>query len=330
MTWRTPIHRPIPRRHPGAALLLVLASLALLAFVVTEIIAAATTRLIWEAQRTQRHTLRREAFSALEATLGVLGAFAQIDGALFGPAQGWENPLEVARFEPGGGIKIDVELRDESGLYGLQALAENTVVARRFFQDLGIDETQAQTLADCLADWTDADEAVRANGAERDRYGDGIAPPNRPVQTLDELRLIHGFAETFFTENGTGNALWERFSKSVSLLGTSATPNINTAPEPVLEVLASRHSFDPQTVIAARNGSNNISGATTVFRNAGDLGRASLPPALGSVVSFTCSQLRVIVRASKGDASVVVDSLLNNANGRVGVRNQRVNALLSE
>lgn len=330
MTWGTPIARPFPRHHPGAALLLVLASLALLAFVVTEIIAAATVRLTWEAQRSQQHTLRREAFSALEATLGVLGAFAQIDGALFGPAQGWANPLEMARFEPGGGIKVTVELRDESGLYGLQALAENTVVARRFFQDLGIDESQAQALADCLADWTDADDAVRANGAERDNYSNDIAPPNRPVQTLDELRLVHGFAEAFFNTNGTGNPLWERFSKSVSLLGTTASPNINTAPEAVLEVLAGRHSFDAQAVLAARDGSSNINGTTLIFRNAGDLGRLNLPPALGGAVSFTCSQLRVIVRASKGDASVVVDSLLNNANGQIGVASQRVNALLRE
>ncbi|MDR2863205.1 MAG: general secretion pathway protein GspK [Puniceicoccales bacterium] len=301
------------RRRRAAALLLVLLTLAVLAFIVTEIISAASGRLEWETQRTESDVLRREAFSALEATLGVLGAFQRLDGALYGPAQGWGTPLKLAAFEAGDGVTVAVTLRDESGYYGISAM--DTFELRRYFEDLGFAETQAQSMADCLADWTDTGDTPRANGAERESYTDGVAPPNRPLQSLDELRHVQGFAEAFFNEDGTGNESWSKLTGSVSLLSGSALPNINTAPEAVLDVLATRHSFDAPGLLAARSGSGSINGQTTVYRSASDLGRSGIPVSLGSSVSFSCSRLRVIVRATRGPASLVVDTLLDTAGG---------------
>ena len=258
--------------------------------------------------------MRAEAFSALEATLGVLGVFARIDGTLYGPAQGWADPLQFARFTPAEGISVSVSLRDEGGYYGLASLASNTFLMRRFLQDLGIPETQAQTMAATLADWTDVDDAARMNGAERDSYPEGVAPPNRPLQRLDELQHILGWGEVFFSEDGMGNELFQRMAASISLLGDAATPNINTAPLPVLEILATRHAFDVQGILALRDGSGNIGGAGTIFRNAADLGRAGIPAALAGSVSFSCTRLRVITRATKGSASIVVDTLLSTGN----------------
>ncbi|MDR1498195.1 MAG: general secretion pathway protein GspK [Puniceicoccales bacterium] len=321
-------------------IILVLVSFASLAFVVTEIIAAATARLQWENQRTRHDALRTEAFSALETTLAVLGAFARIDGTLYGPAQGWSDPLEFANFSVGDdATSVTISLHDESGCYGLPALAADTFASRRFFQDLGISETQAYSLADCLADWTDAGDTARLNGAERDRYPEGVAPPNRPVQNLDELRLVQGFAETFFDDAGNGNELWEHFSAAISLVGSSARPNINTAPAAVLDILASRYAFTPEAIIAAREGSSNIGGTGTIYRNAADLGRAGFPVALADAVSFSCTRLRVIARASSGGVSVVVDTLLDTSAGGgnasttqfpFAIIQQRVNALLQE
>jgi type II secretory pathway component PulK len=321
-------------------LLLVLVTLALLAFVVAQIISAATQRLLWEAQRTEHDALRREAFSALEATLGVLGAFQRIDGALYGPAQGWGDPLSQVGFTAAGGITVTVTLRDESGYFGLASM--DSFSLRRYFQDLGFSENQASSLGDCLLDWTDEGDGVRTNGAERESYPEGIAPPNRPLQSLDELRYVQGFADAFFNADGTGNEYWEKLTGSVSLLGNTALPNINTAPAAVLEVLATRHTFDASSIISSRDGTGNIGGTTAVYRNASDLGRAGIPVALGEAVSFNCARLRIITRATKGDVVLVVDTLLNTAGGGAGgggagntqypftILNQRVNARLQD
>lgn len=322
-------------RRPAVALLLVLAMLAMLGFMVTQFVAGAEQRLAWESQRAEQDLLRRNAFSALETSLSVLGAFQRIDGALYGPAQGWGDPLGFAGFVPEGGVEVSVKLRDESGFYGINSM--ESFGLRRFFQDMGIAESRARDLSDCLQDWTDTNKAARMNGAEEESYQNGIAPPNRPLRNMTEFRLIRGFAEVFFDgEDGEGNDLWRLLSGSVSLLGTMSNPNINTAPKEVLEVLANRYSFDPESLLAARSGASSISGGGTVFRNAGDLGRNSFPVELGNSVSFICVNLRVIVLARKADAVLVVDTLLSTSGGNQAgnsqfpftITQQRVNASL--
>jgi type II secretory pathway component PulK len=323
-----------PRSRPAAALLLVLISLAFLAFIVTQILASGTQILIWESQRSEGGELRREAFSALESTLGALGAFSRMDDSLYGPAQGWADPLEFTGYTPPEGLRVTITLRDESGYYGIPALSANPALMSRLLQDLGLGDSEAQSLAACLADWVDTGDGVRANGAERESYPEGIAPPNRPIQSLDELRHVKGFDTTFFNDDGTGNELWEKFSASVSLLSNSATPNINTAPRAVLEILAVRGGFSPDTILSAREGARGVANNAVVYRNAADLGLGGLPPGLGNSVSFTCSRLRIIARASRGDAAVVVDTLLDTStpSGQFPftILQQRVNAMLQE
>ena len=322
-------------RRRAVALLLVLAMLALLGFMVTEYVAAAERRLTWESQRSGQDVLRRNAFSALETTLSVLGTFQRIDGALYGPAQGWEEPLEFAGFVSEDGVEVSVELRDETGYYGINSMSAFQL--RRFFQDMGVGESQASEMADSLLDWIDTNTAVRTNGAEEESYANGIAPPNRPIRDLSELQLIKGFSNVFFESEGEGNELWALLRGSVSLFASTGAPNINTAPREVLQLLGTRHGFDPESLLSARSGESSLGGGGVVFRNAGDLGRQSLPVAMGSSVSFTCVKLRVIVRAKKGGAVLVVDTLLDTANGNQARTNQypftvlqqRVNSLLN-
>ncbi|MDR0535146.1 MAG: general secretion pathway protein GspK [Puniceicoccales bacterium] len=344
-----------PARRRAAAFVLVLIAAAFLGFVATEIIAGGVRLLSWETRRSGHDELRREAFSALESTLGVLAVFARTDGALHGPAQGWGDPLVFSSHVAAGGVGLTVTLRDESGLYGLNALAADTAAMRRFLSDVGIGESEAARLADCLADWTDAGDVPRANGAERDRYPEGVAPPNRPLRSLGELRDVLGFREVFFNEDGSGNDLWRRFSAAVSLLSESTRPNVNTAPRAVLEILAARHGFSPDAILQGR-GDGEDSGdvvstlsaggavpgraaaSGVVYRNASDLSRAGVPPALGAEVSFQCARLRILVRASRADAVVVLDTLLEMSTGAAGgaaqfpftILQQRVDARLKD
>ncbi|MDR2982646.1 MAG: general secretion pathway protein GspK [Puniceicoccales bacterium] len=330
---------PLPSLHhrrPAAALLLVLVMLALMAFIVTQIIASAEQQITWEAQRSEDDVLRRNAFSGLEVTLSVLGAFRQIDGTLYGPAQGWGDPLALAGFSGSDGVEVSVTITDESGYYGISSMDVFTL--RRYFEDLGFGADHAQILTNCLLDWTDPDSNERINGAEEGSYPYGIAPPNRPLKSLSELKLIKGFEEAFFNGDGTGNDAWQKLVGSVSLLGTSARPNINTAPREVLEILSLRYGIDPETVLSMRDGGGNLSGSGTVYRNAGDLGRASLPVEMGNYVSFNCTRIRIVSRATKGDVSMIVDTLLDTSNTSAARNNQfpfaitqqRVNALLQQ
>lgn len=96
-------------------------------------------------------------------------------------------------------------------------------------------------LADSLADWLDADDTPRANGAESGWYLSQRQPlrhRNGYLQTLDELADIKGFAGTPL----------ERLRPFVTVYGEAmagapaAAVNINTAPREVLEALDERIS----------------------------------------------------------------------------------------
>ncbi len=326
------------RRRPAVALLLVLVMLAMLAAVTTQIVASATRQIAWEAQRGRDDILRANAFSALEVTLSVLAAFRQADGALYGPAQGWSDPLAVAGFSGTDGVEVSVRIIDETGKFGISSMSATAL--RRYFEDLRI-SGDASALADCLLDWTDADDNARLNGGERDAYSDDVVPPNRPLKSFDEIRLIKGFKEAFgLGEDDAGDSgapdAWRLFKGSVSLLGNASQPNINTASPETLEVLAQRGGFDFNAVLNARGG-ENVGGTARVYRNAGDLALDGLPSSLGNRVGFTCLELRIITRASKGDAALVTDTLVTLSASPGGTSNfpftiarQRVNAMLQQ
>jgi type II secretory pathway component PulK len=82
------------------------------------------------------------------------------------------------------GMSLDVNSADEERL-------------QRFFRALGAPPASADSLSDALLDWRDADDAVRASGAERTWYvARHLRPPrNAPLAAAGELRFVRGFAQ---------------------------------------------------------------------------------------------------------------------------------------
>jgi type II secretory pathway component PulK len=89
----------------------------------------------------------------------------------------------------------EVELISEGGRFNINAILQrdDTVLLRSLFIDWGLDLDTAQALVDALADWVDADDETRLNGAESDWYesrGRTNQPFNRPFYDISEMRLV--------------------------------------------------------------------------------------------------------------------------------------------
>lgn len=77
----------------------------------------------------------------------------------------------------------------------LPALPELRRVCRDLIGRWGFDLDKSTALVDCLADWVDADNDTRIQGAENDYYvvlGFPEFPRNRPFDSLEEMLLVPG------------------------------------------------------------------------------------------------------------------------------------------
>lgn len=102
------------------------------------------------------------------------------------------------------GGMVTITIRDAGNCFNLNALAGPEEGAARLarsgwsrlLQDLGISASEANDLADTLADWIDADSTPRRGGAE-DGYYLALSPPYRPAnQAMDsprELAAVRGY-----------------------------------------------------------------------------------------------------------------------------------------
>jgi general secretion pathway protein K len=103
---------------------------------------------------------------------------------------------------------LDRAIADAPELFGLPCTAQLGAVGaridvnaadadllRRALVNAGVRETDADSLADALLDWRDADDVPRDAGAERGWYVDRhrVPPRNGPIASVAELRRIRGF-----------------------------------------------------------------------------------------------------------------------------------------
>lgn len=310
-------HATAPAR--GIALLLVLGFVVLLSFISFGILKNMQRELLYQAEGYAKPQLEIAARAGLESTLAVLANFKSIDGALYSPQQGWAEPLALAGFEyvpAEDAWKFDkktlftVAFRDESGRFPLATMDAGTLSA--FFVALGIATSETEKLADCLLDWTDADDNKRLNGAEIDDYdaaGTRAIPPNCALRDLSELREILNFREIFFDDSGTPNELFTLFEEAVSLNASKGKPNINTATPAALLALTADTDADAGTILEYLNSKSSADGAPHIFRNANDLSRAGAET-LANKISFNVRTLRIVVTARRGEASFVLDTLV--------------------
>ena len=97
----------------------VLGMIALASFVVLAFMQEATDRIKYSGLFQNRDELRVEAYSLLDATIAVISEIQEIDGALYSPNQGWNDPLGYAQIEINNDLKIEINIEDETGKISL-------------------------------------------------------------------------------------------------------------------------------------------------------------------------------------------------------------------
>lgn len=236
--------RPRFRARAASAVLFVLCLVFAASVLMVTLAEYAASELRSRASSQYESDLRTDAYSVLNATIAVLEEYRSIDGNLYSEKQGWGSPLGDGR------IKFDtfeaeVRVTDETGKIPLANLDTAELVA--IFEEMNISSVDAQTLADCLLDWTDSDSLKRLNGAETDDYDDyAPKPPNRALVSLLELRHIERFDELFFDSDGNPNELYLQFAEIVSVENFDKV-NLNSAGEEVLKMLMALkgRDYDP-------------------------------------------------------------------------------------
>jgi len=302
-------------KERGSILIAVLAITFLSTVMLFQFVEEAVQELQYRGQIQNDPDMEAVAYSALEVTLGVLHEFRTIDEKLVAPGQGWGNPLQYAQWEPPEGYSVQVAFDDESSKIALSSLDENKLSL--LFELMGFDFRDSEMLTDTLLDWQDEDDKPRINGAEIDtytRYEPPYRPPNRQIQSWDELKKVDGFRELFFDETMTPNSNFERFTSNVSLLHDQKI-NLNHARPLTMEYVARLENFDPRALQDYLDGRNRISqsGDNPILFDYNS-GYYSPPEEEGvSVATITASLLRIRVWCRRGDAELLIDTLIHTS-----------------
>lgn len=300
------------RSRGGTVLVAVLLMVVLLSFIVVAFMEDATSRIKYYGLFHHQDDLRADAYSALETSLAVINQFREIDGQIWGPAQGWSQPLAYAGFATGNGIEATVRIRDESGKFSLQEIDGATL--RLIFDELDIDQRRADTLADSLLDWMDESETRRLSGFSTRDYRNldpPYSPAERPLRSWDELILIHGFREAFWDEDGRPLERLQTFKDAVSLYHTGGI-NLNSASPLVQRVLEEQGVLDINVYRDYREGIGSgfrDDGIHRVIRDPREAGY--LDGGNGASISVEAELLIVEIETRRGEARFLLTALVS-------------------
>jgi general secretion pathway protein K len=304
----------------GSVIVLVLVFVVLLTFIVVAFLEDATSKIKYYGLFHNRDDLRTDAYSALEISLAIINQYREVEGALWGPAQGWADPLGKFGFKPRHAREVRVSFEDESAKFGLQNLDYDTLLA--LFEVLGFDLPERESLADGLLDWMDEDDEHRLNGTDGEDYEDmdpPYRPANAPIETWDEFKLIVPYNTLFFDETGAPVPQWEQFRQAVSLYHTG-DPNINQASPTILALLQERGALNMLSFMDYKNGADGEPG-TEDDRLIRDNAQGFLNTEGG--VSTEVQLLRVKVDAIRGDAAFTVEVLVSWSGSDAGAADAR-------
>ncbi|HEX4617218.1 MAG TPA: hypothetical protein VH230_15040 [Stellaceae bacterium] len=209
--------RNVPARCRGFALLIVLWTLVLIAFVIAQMTAAGRTEV--------RIAGNLAANSASQAAA---------DGAVYEaifhlsdqrPQQRWtpdgrEYALQI------GQSRITLQLEDEAGR--INPNLASPLLLEALLRVVGSQPDAAADLARSITEWVGSAKRPPAELlAEYSAAGLDYAPPSAPLESLDELTRVRGMSETLFTA----------LQPHLTLFGP-ATPNAATADPTVAAALA--------------------------------------------------------------------------------------------
>lgn len=191
-----------PRLRKGAALLIVLWTAMLLSMLLAQALSAARI----EARIAAARAERLKAAEAMRSALTL---------ASYDIATGDADLLSRATILQGVSLNgYDVRVaRAEDGRFDINMATEAEWVS--FLEAQGLKNEEATKLAARIADWRDADDLARPNGAERRDYRDAkSAIANRDFRSADEVRAVLGWPRAL------SDCLGEKFS----VIGSGARP----------------------------------------------------------------------------------------------------------
>ncbi|MFT3737087.1 MAG: type II secretion system minor pseudopilin GspK [Rhodocyclaceae bacterium] len=292
-------------RQSGAALLMAILTVALVAAVASAVIAehgGAVEQLSGRSDQAQARWLARGAVDWARNVLEFDLKRARTSGSdHFG--EEWAIRVPATPVNEG---DVSGEIDDLSGHFNINSLTENGVadsgsqaILQRLLETLRMPPRDAQMLVNAITDWIDTDDAPANYGAEVDWYTNAkqkIRPPNAPIISINELLAVRGMT----------NELLEQLRPHIAALPPAArTINVNTASA---EVLAAY--IDKLPLATAQQIAN--SRKTLVFSTVGDFTKL-LPPSS----SYNASQFSVLSyyflatgRARWGDATTHMQVLL--------------------
>jgi len=135
---------------------------------------------------------------------------------------------------------VHISVRDEASKIDLNSAPE--VLLAALFASVGVDPGKAQSLADAIADFRDADNLSRLNGAEQAAYRDaGLAwdPKNAPFQAIEELQQVFGMT----------SEIYARVAPDLTVYSVTATIPA-TADERITGILR-KAGFNPSSIASS-------------------------------------------------------------------------------
>jgi len=131
-----------------------------------------------------------------------------------------------------GDAEIEVRITDDSGKIDLNTAAQsgNTTMLAGLFSARGVEQADAEALAEAVIDWVDPDDLSQPNGAEIDDYeaaGLSYGPRNAPFDTVSELQQVLGM----------NYALYEKLEPSLTIYSGRADPSTAFASAETLQAM---------------------------------------------------------------------------------------------
>src|SRR5262245_13123942 len=131
--------------------------------------------------------------------------------------------------------EVTIRLTDERAKINPNRASDALLAA--LFEASGVERPRARRIGASIADWVDRDGEPHQSGAERDQYVSerrSYAPPNLPLENLDELQLVLG---------GTPE-IYALVRPYLTLFGSTASPD----PRAALPIVRAALRMTPQEV----------------------------------------------------------------------------------
>lgn len=235
-------HRHESRQKSGAAgsvLLAVLCLVAVLSFIIISALGMSLRHA--DMQQTRQGVMRARQLAEMGVAVAAHPLIKPGDPALHGRISAIES--------------FHATLSTEEGRLNLNHLLtpERLPVLERMLASWGVSPADAQGIAACLLDWTDADDLkLRPDSAEHTEYarlGQPDRPLNRPLASLDEVDLVARSEEVraarpdwraFFTLRGNGQL------------------DVNETAAETLAALTGASLTNAQRLVRKRNGPDDV------------------------------------------------------------------------